>query len=97
MVSGGWGKRGHRGRLSSSEVYSPEEDTFVPGHKLPMPVSSHCIANINDSHAILAGGYSDRSLIEARVYLLNKEEGTWTQLPSLVRKQKKMLGKTKVD
>ena len=72
------------GYLSSTEMFSEEKGDFVRGPELPISVYAHCIGNINATHAILAGGYSEQGY-ENRTFLLDKRSGTWSDLPALVR------------
>ena len=72
--------------LRSTEEYSEADAAFIEGPELPMELFSHCFANVNETHAILTGGYTNRPASQEWAYLLDKEEGTWMQLPSMVRR-----------
>ena len=71
--------------VSSSEEYAEGYTSFAVGTSLPKALQRHCIASINDSHAIVTGGSSSEFFEEKRVYLFNVNNGDWTGLPTMVR------------
>ena len=50
---------------------------------MPVPMYGHCMAMINDTAAMVIGGYSNGTACSQDTYILNTETGAWTQGPSL--------------
>ena len=66
------------------DSFSTVNLTFTTlGPILPVEIRNHCLENINNTHAILAGGYGQTGSVN-KTYLLNKNEMAWTPLPPLV-------------
>jgi hypothetical protein len=74
-----WITGGYNGNeLSSTELVSVGQNT-TKGPELPMKVSSHCLVTVNDSTAMLIGGYtnSERSEFPSRdeSYYMSLQDG----------------------
>lgn len=79
LIMGGYG---NSGRLKTTEVVSIGQKS-VAGPDLPHDLSYHCSQKINDTTAILIGGYSSSTSYEREVWFLDLISYKWTAGPSL--------------
>ncbi len=70
------------GATSSTEYINVKTNTSTKGAPLPAPLKNHCMTKINDTTAILIGGYFD-SPWPLSTYFFNVLEDSWTTGPNL--------------
>ena len=84
LIAGGTGP--DNSPLRSTEILSIGSDGSVsthPGPDLPEHVTLHCVAKLNSSFVVLAGGLSGESGISRHAYLLNVLTNRWIRLPDM--------------
>ncbi len=85
LVAGGKGKESNI--LSSTEIVTLSGKVF-PGPDLPLPLTSHCLANWNKTHGFMAGGETGHvtftSMPTSKTFLLDYNTMTWTDGPDLL-------------
>ena len=64
-ITGGWNLK----VLKSSEIYS-NDGHWYPGPNLPIPLSNHCLIEMDYGQTFLAGGYDGRSLRYSNAILI---------------------------
>lgn len=80
LIVGGLGQ-GEVNFLKSSEIVSIGTDSR-PGPDLPEPLDGHCFFKLNDSAAILVGGFNANGYSK-KVYYLDLTTFLWTSGPNL--------------
>ena len=65
-------------RQITTEIFS--NGAFTPGPDLPEPLTSYCMARLNETHISVTGGWGDNSSAVLSAYLFDLGAETWTRL-----------------
>ena len=81
-ITGGW----NQGRLKSTEcISSSEGDKPQAGPDLPEAVSGHTIVNVNQSHSLVIGGWTNDAYYSHKTYFYDNLNNDWIPGPSLLQ------------